>query len=241
MRLHRFYIYEHNLNEHLCSGDQFILGDKNIQHQLLKVLRYKPGQKIVLFNGDGFEYTTVLEDILESREVKLKIIDKEQNLTIPKKEVILCQSLIKKDNFDWIVQKATEIGVSKIVPIISERSEKKTLNIERINRIAIEAAEQSGQGSLTCLSEIVSLEDFFINNSSPVVVFHREGKPFHEYMNQEDQKREPVSIFIGPEGGWSQTELDTFTKHRTEMLTLGKNILRAETAAIVASALFLLL
>lgn len=244
MRYHRFYVsegvFEGNkkggLAETLETGESVRIRDRSLEHQLFSVFRFKSGQEIILFDGDGFEYIAVIKD-----KDAIKLLDKKTNLIKPNRDIVLCQAIIKKDNFEYIVQKTTEIGISGIVPILSERSEKKDLNMERLRKISIESSEQSGRGIIPSISPIVSFHNFFINSSSFTVAFHLEGDAFHSLEAEKSLKNKgPINIMVGPEGGWSIGELDMLQKRGIKILSLGQQTLRAETAAVSACALFLL-
>src|SRR3989344_1191072 len=157
--------------------------------------------------------------------------------TEQKIKILLCQAVIKKDNFEWIVQKCTELGVEEFVPLIAERSEKKNLNIERLRVIGKEAAEQSGRAFITKIHEPVTLEDALAGTKNDSIVFDASGSPLH---NSSAIIHNSCSVFIGPEGGWSERELELFKQRGVKIFSLGNATLRAETAAISASALMLL-
>ncbi len=147
---------------------------------------------------------------------------------------------MKKDLFEMIVQKATELGVTHIVPVVSERSEKKSINDERLKKILTEAAEQSLRSRLPTLHPIKSLEealsDVIVSPRAVRVALHTSGEPhLRETLNSPD-----VSLFIGPEGGWSESELTLFKEHSVKIFSLKAPVLRSETAAIAALTLALL-
>src|SRR3989338_5215426 len=153
MRLHRFYI------DKKIEGKEVFVKEERLLNQWRKVFRYKTGDRVILFDGSGMEFIGELKD-LKKEEVKIEILEEREGI-LPKKigrEIVLCQSLIKKDKMEWVVEKATELGVSKIVPIISERSEKKGFNLERAKKIAIEASEQCGRADVPEICEIQKLE-----------------------------------------------------------------------------------
>jgi len=154
----------------------------------------------------------------------------EKNGTVPQHKITLYQSIIKKDKMEWVVEKATELGVTKIVPIISERSEKKGFNVDRARKIAIEASEQCGRGDIPQIVEPITIEKA-ISQAEKAIVFDSSGKSLKEL-----DKIETKSIFIGPEGGWSENEISKFKSQNFEILNLGDLTLRAETAAIVSLA-----
>ncbi len=132
---------------------------------------------------------------------------------------------------EWVVEKATELGVSKIVPIISERSEKKDLNMERIRKIIVEASEQCGRADVPVLGSVMTLEECIMEVEEEKIVFDITGEHFSSSLIHNTC---PVSIFIGPEGGWTEKELELFKQKGAKIFSLGPLTLRAETASIVA-------
>ena len=175
------------------------------------------------------EFDAVIEK-LNNREAELRLVSEREGI-VPDREVVLYQSLIKKDKMEWVVEKATELGVSKIIPIISERSEKKGLNLERARRIAIEASEQCGRADVPVLGSIMGLEECIMGAEGEKIVFDITGEPFSSSVIHNIY---PISLFVGPEGGWTEKEIEIFKESNAKIFSLGKLTLRAETAAIVA-------
>lgn len=230
MRLHRFLI-----ERKIPEGGEVMIDDKDLIHQWGKVFRLKAGDRVILFDGIGFDYVSEIVSLDKNKGI-LKVVEKIKNENIPKKEIHLFQSIIKKDKFEWVIEKGTELGVSYFHPIISERSEKKNINFERARKIIKEASEQSGRGSLPTLKELVDFKES-LNNNFPSVAFH----PIGDKFNKNDfEKEKVIGVFIGPEGGWSDRELEVFKEKGVKILSLGTQILRAETAAIAVSSLLLL-
>ncbi len=238
MRRHRFYVKEKRLEEQCSNGSSFDLPDPDLAHQLLKVFRFRTGDEIILFDGSGFDYVSRIS--IAGKKISFNITEKIKNEISSEKEVTLFLSIIKKGNFELVTEKVVELGISKIIPFISNRSEKKDLKIERLQKIAIEAAEQSGRDVPPLLSKIISLEDALGGYEGKKFAFHLEGKPFHGDYVPTISHETKIGIFIGPEGGWSEDELSLFKSYETEIYSLGKATLRAETAAIVASAFLML-
>lgn len=230
MRLHRFFI-----EQEIPESGEIAVADKDLIHQWGKVFRFKADDSVIIFDGTGFDYVSEIV-LLNKNESVLKVVEKIPNENIPKKEIHLFQSIIKKDNFEWVIEKGTELGVSYFHPIISERSEKKNINFERARKIIKEASEQSGRGNLPVLNELIDLEGALDNDFSSVA-FHPTGDKFY-ISNFEKEKT--IGIFIGPEGGWSDKELKLFKEKGVKILSLGPQILRAETAAIAISSLLFL-
>jgi len=227
MRLHRFYI-----EQKVGEQTEITLSDSNLIHQLSKVFRLKPGNEIVIFDGSGFEYVSQII-FLTKKELGLKIISTSSRPEENKK-VILYLALIKKGNFELAVEKATELGVTEIHPIISERSEKKGINLERLQKIVKEASEQSGRVILPLIYPHLTLETVVSQQKSQnevPVVFHTNSGPL---SSVEERVGVRLGLFVGPEGGWSEKEIELFKKNNFQFCSLGQNILRAETAAIIS-------
>lgn len=227
MKIHRFII-----PDNLRTGDLEIY-DKEIVGQIKNVLHLKVGEKIMIGNGQGKEALAEITGIGKS-SVALKVQSLHENDNEPKNSITLYCSVLKKENFELVVQKATEIGVKRIVAVISERTIKLGLNQERLEKIAKEAAEQSGRGMVPFILGPISFEKAVANASveGSSFLFDSSGEPIKETsLNGE------IAIFIGPEGGWAEHELSLARSNVMNIMNLGKLTLRAETAAIVASYL----
>lgn len=230
MRLHRFYV-----TEEITQGKDFVIRDADLYHQLRNVFRFTVGGQVILLDNTGFEYLSMITSF-ERGSLSFTLISKTESKTNPTRELHVYASLIKNSNFEWVLEKGTELGVTKFIPIISERSEKKNLNVERAEKIIREASEQSGRATLPVLGEVMKLEDIVMTDI-PLFAFDPSGDPFtiehtHNYS--------PLAVLIGPEGGWSDRELFLFKKENVRIYSLGSTILRAETASIAVSSLILL-
>ncbi len=230
MKLHRFYI-----EETVGNADQIRIASSGIGEQLQRVVKRKPGDNIIIFDNSGFEYEVVIigyDNYTIICDVKKKTV----NNILPKREVYLFASIVKKDKFEWIVEKGTELGVTHIIPVISARSEKKDLNTDRLKRISVEACEQSGRATIPEIADILNLDDAITLSKSktPVVIaFHTDGEIFKK---EEFSKEAVISAFIGPEGGWTPEEIEMFHKSGMAVRNLGPQVLRAETAVVAALA-----
>jgi len=234
MRLYRFYVAGK-----IPSQGLFDVVDEDLANQLKRVLRLKIGYEITVFNGDGQDHECLINEFAKDKVI-LQIKKTYPSRYMPVHEIWLCAAVIKKDNFEWTVEKATELGVSHIIPILSDRSEKKSLNIERLEKIIIEASEQSGRGNVPTIYPIMKLNEAiehirhkFARGTSEVLAFHTEGELFQDAILD---KKNPTALFIGPEGGWSEKEVDLFHKDNIPLKCLGKQVLRAETAVVAALA-----
>ncbi len=228
MRLHRFYTPD-------LVGLNTDITVRSIEQvdQVRKVFRLKTGDSLVVFDGSGFDYECRIADF-DKEKIDLNVIKSERSHFIPGRNIYLFAAVVKKDTFEWIVEKATELGVTHIVPVMAERSEKKSLNEQRLKKISIEAGEQSGRGSVPEILPIMSLEkaiDFSSRGVTSMVAFHTEGDMFDR--SSLDSKS-ALGLFIGPEGGWSDGEIDMFHKNKIPVACLGNQVLRAETAVVAA-------
>lgn len=233
MRLHRFFI-----EESVGDNKNIVITNEQLIHQWKKVFRYKPGDSVIVFDNSGYEFTASIEYI-EPSEAKLSVTHSEQKSLTTQREVYLFMSLTKKDTFEWVLEKGTEIGIDRVIPILSERSEKKDLNFERAKKILTEASEQSGRTILPRIYEIASLEDGMNHYDIPKVAFDPTGDSF-EIAQKSLPQSGPLAVFIGPEGGWSATELEVFRTNKIPVYSLGTQVLRAETAAIAILSLLIL-
>lgn len=226
MRLYRFYLQNVDF-ETLTVGDSFYLSEPNTVNQLTKVLRAQIGDGCILFNEIS-EYRFEIQDI-SKKELRLKVAAKLKKL-VPEKKVILIQSLIKKDKFEWVAQKVTELGVSEIIPVLSERSEKKSVDILRLQKIVQEAVEQSGWGRVPHVQSISTLAE-------SIAALQKRGVSVYILDKDGDDipaDTEEVALCIGPEGGWGTLDKKVFADHGVKTLSLGRSTLRSETAAIIA-------
>jgi len=245
MRLHRFYIKGGDFTEKI--GQAIKVDNEELAHQLLRVFRFGVGDKVIVFDGVGCEYVSEIT-ILTKKDLAVKLLEKSE-FKIPSKKVNLYLALIKKGNFELAAEKCTEVGISGIHPVISERSEKKDINMERLNKIVIEASEQSGRMTVPEVFEPMDLEEAImqaVSSDARRVIFDPSGLSLRDeqsktgldcHGNTLAMTKKEVSVFIGPEGGWSDSELELFKNNNFEIYSLGQNILRAETAAIVATNL----
>ena len=208
---------------------------KEHTHYVVNVMRLKRGSNINFFNKEGEWLSEII--FLEKDRVEVKFLNKiKDSIKAANIELAIC--LVKKNPMDTILQKATELGVSKIIPIISERTEIKELNHDRAKKIVIEATEQSNQLIPPEISKIMKLKDFIINldNSTQLLFADVNSK---NNLKQDDIKRNNIkSILIGPEGDFSPTERELILANvNTTPFSISKNILRSDTAVISAISL----
>jgi len=208
--------------------------EKSSSHHLIKVLRKKEGDQIVLFDGKGNSCLGVISKIHRS-EVQLDIIEVFKKSLRSGIEINLGQSLIKNDPFNLTIQKATELGVTSFHPLITERSElkiKMTRNRSlRWNLIARGACEQCGENWLPIIEDPIKLDKWATNVESKIKILLY---PNSDNKISDFKYKDSVSLAIGPEGDFSDYEVDSLTEKGFIPVSIGKRILRAETAAISA-------
>ncbi|PSO45612.1 MAG: hypothetical protein BRC22_00735, partial [Parcubacteria group bacterium QH_9_35_7] len=213
------------------SKNKLEITDRRLIHKIKNVLRMKAKDKIELCNGKQEEATAEILKINKDK-IKTKLLERHSNDREPDKKITLYCSILKNKNFELVVEKATELGVSQIVPIISDRTVKTGLKSDRLNKKIREAAEQSGRGVLPQLQEKVKLKTAIKQDQNEMqIAFDEAGKEVSEI----DIAVDNISIFVGPEGGWSKKEKQMFEEKNFDIAKLSDLTFRAETAAIVGS------
>jgi len=203
-----------------------------IAHQIIKVLKLKVGEKIELSNGKHISAIAYICKI-DKKSVWVKILETREEKRESKKVTLFC-AILKKENFELVVQKTTECGIDKIVPIITSRTIKTGLNLERLKKIAKEASEQSRCSTVPEILEPISFEKSLelVKENDDNILFDISGSKFANNHNLK-----PINLFIGPEGGWTEDEIKKAQNLDFKIISLGKLTLRAETAAIVSTYL----
>ena len=201
--------------------------DKSQSHYLFKVMRVNIGEKFSLFNQSG-EWEAKIAKIIKG-VVEFSITKKIRSNT-NEKEIWLAFAPIKLNYLNLMIQKATELGVTRFIPILTERTIVRKINEKRINKIIVEASEQSNRLKIPQLKEIVKLDDFLKFNQKTNVIFG----DLNTNNNKLNIKRtEPLCILIGPEGDFTTREREKILKLKNIIpLKINENILRSETAAI---------
>ncbi len=227
--MHRFFI-----SKNLEGRDTLILPD-NIKHQVKNVLKLKAGEKVGLFDGSGSDFIFEIEVASSGAS---RFLEKTPNRREPKIRISLYQSLLKKDNFEWVLQKCTEVGVAEYHPLISARSVKKDFKRERAEKVVMEAAEQSGRALVPRIEKPIPFRLAIqqVKDSGRAAAFTDTGA--HEHISS-ILKYSTMALFVGPEGGWSPEEVNEARNCGLRLVSLGKLTLRAETAALVGAAFLL--
>ncbi len=228
-----------------------------VAHQIARVLRLQPGDLVYLLDNSGYRYSASLVSVSKSG-VTAEVSGRERLDTEPGVELVLCQALLKGQKLEWVLQKGTEIGVSRFVPVLSERCVSRPSKVEvdrkleRWREIVREAAEQSGRALLPQVKSLVSFEE----------ACHEAGQAALAAMAWEEERslgmgtllkeagifaasgerhgvRPMVLLLVGPEGGFSERESEVARSAGVKVVSLGPRILRAETAALVVATVVL--
>ena len=234
MTVPRFYVPQalHIGSELGLEGEQ--------ARQLQKVLRARPGDRVVLFDGSGAEaqgiITRLHRGLVTCRVDRLEVPCRE-----PRIRLTVGLALLKPASFELAAQKLTELGVAQIAPLIAERSVANVREADawagrgaRLRRIVIEAAEQAERVTLPDVLEPLSLADFLLRYKTIALVERSAVGPPRISDSGVD-----IALAVGPEGGWSPMEMTLIAERAADLASLGDLILRAETAAIAASAILL--
>ena len=211
------------------------LVSKEHTHYIMNVLRLKRGSNINFFNKTGEWKSEIV--FLEKDRIEVKFLEKIKTLNkLSKIELAIC--LVKKSPMETILQKATELGVSKIIPIISERTEVKELNQDRAKKITIEATEQSNQLVPPEISEVIKLKDFLEKLDRSTKLLFADVNSEENLKNEDLKGGKSLCVLIGPEGDFSPLEREAILgSSSVKPFTLSRNILRSDTAVISAISL----
>ncbi len=228
MEIRRFFIQPNDIKDKTAeiSGEEFT--------HAVKVLRQKVGYRIILNTGDGYDYFAEITDILKNSMVA-KIVGKEKNEATPNKKIVLYQGSLKQGKNDFVVQKSVELGVSELIFFDSKNVVEKNVNSARLNKIAVEAMKQCGRADKIVV-DYLPYEKAVERAEGTVIMFY-EGDCDYKLSNLPLAEKNEVSIFVGSEGGFDEKEIELAREKGFFVTSLGKRILRAETASIVATAL----
>ncbi len=218
--------------------------DGEVSRHILKSLRMKPGEQLTLVTPKGVQHDCVIEGSLDGA-VSVRINDSFPCENEPETKAVLYQALPKGDKMELIIQKCVELGITRIVPVISarciSRPDEKSLRkkLVRWNKIAKEAAQQSRRGIVPEVCEVLSfskaVEDSKKNDRN-IIFYELGGESIRKLL---EDKPETVGYFIGSEGGFEKNEVEKALKNGIQTATLGKRILRAETAPIAALSIIM--
>jgi 16S rRNA (uracil1498-N3)-methyltransferase len=221
------------------SSQQTIKLEEKPSHHLSKVLRFKEGAELILFNGQGGQYSGEISAI-EKKHVHVALSSFDADNNESPLSTHLGIAISKGDRMDWVIQKATELGATQITPLFSERTEIK-LKGERLEKklnhwqqISISACEQCNRNKIATVHAPQNIEEWIANSTADkrFVLHHRTDQKLDSNENINS-----VALLIGPEGGLSQHEIQHAQNNKFEALQLGPRVLRTETAPIAALTL----
>jgi 16S rRNA (uracil1498-N3)-methyltransferase len=227
------------------DGKTVALGADEARHAH-DVLRLETGDEVFVFDGEGHEYHCVIAQ-LTSHSGTLNVME-EMSPASPESplDLTLAVALLKGEKFDLVVQKATELGVTRLAPLITARADVRIREpadarkkADRWTRIAFESAKQCGRAQLMLVDPPMNLDDFFRSITDvqlKLTYTARDGDP-HADLAKIEMKDACVAAMIGPEGGWTDDELKQARANGCKVVTLGGRILRAETAALAVATL----
>lgn len=207
---------------------------------ITKVLRLGAGDRITVFDTESTEYEGTITDI-SSGTIALRVHDTRLLRTEPELELNLFQAILKGNKMDGIISQATQLGVSGIFPVVSERTQvRSTAKVGRWNKIARESTKQCGRATPPVVSEPVDFQGSFgIREQSEmkIILYENQDELLGDYMRSLTRPVNGINVYIGPEGGFSEKEVTLAKENGYIALGLGKRILRAETASVVGLAL----
>lgn len=221
----------------------------DVAHQMRRVLRLAPGARVTLLDGEGWAYEAEVIAIT-GKDARLNILSRSEAAGEPRVRITLRQAVLKGERFEWALQKGTEVGVSAFAPLVTERTIIDDLQAvegkrERWQRIIREAAEQSGRGRVPLLLPGQLLRNAVkpLAEDGALRLIPWEGErsltlgAALRACNLSAETR--IELFVGPEGGFTDAEIDWAQRHGVQPVTLGPRVLRAETAGLVAAAAIL--
>ena len=204
--------------------------NKSQSHYLTKVMRIKIGDNFSLFNSNG-EWLAKILDISKGI-VEFIIIEKLRHKDITK-EIWLAFSPIKSNYFNFMIQKATELGVTRFIPIIFDRTIVRKINKERLEKIIIEATEQSNRINIPILEKPQNLKKFLSNNLKKIDLVFTDLNTTKKKLEFNKETNKPLCAIVGPEGDFSEKERELILNFKSvKSININQNILRAETATI---------
>ncbi len=244
--MHRFFI-----TPELFASDAPTL-PAALARQINRVLRLRPGERVILLDGQGMEAEVELAGVSRAA-VAGRVLERRPCLGEPRARLVLCQGLLKPDKFEWVLQKGTELGVSAFVPVLSRRGvpgleEISPARMERWRAILREAAEQCRRGLIPALGQVQPLASVLASLPGEALAFmpwegcsgpSLRGALRAALANAAFATAQPVYLFIGPRDGLLAEEVQQAERYGVQAVTLGRRILRAETAALAAATITL--
>ncbi len=222
------------ISKDLIINDEARITGTDYKH-IVKVLRLKPGASITLFDTNSIEYYGEISDI-DKKEIIISIHGSQKVNTDSPIEITLLQGMPKADKMDYIIEKATELGVHKIVPVITERSQIRDRDrLKRWERIALEASKQCGRTKPTIIENTLNFNDainIHKDRELPLILQVNAEVSAKSYIKNSLQAPQNIVLFVGPEGGFTDNEVLLGKEMGFIVLGLGPRVLRTETASI---------
>jgi 16S rRNA (uracil1498-N3)-methyltransferase len=237
--LKRFY-----LAEKVQTQSEVVISGSDARH-MVKVLRLKPGDKVVVFDGSGFDYEAEIIST-SSETVGASIKKKCPSKPESRARITVAQAMLKGKKMDTLIRQATELGIAKWIPFNAERSipklnqKRRSDRLERWQTIVKESLKQSRRGELTKISPITSFKEMLTlgqPNQVKVVFWENATEPLEKLIQEYPENSRTICIVLGPEGGFTKKEIETARSMDFKPASLGSRILRAETAALSACVL----
>ena len=231
MEIRRFFVDQIQADQCQITGEEY--------RHIVKVLRLRKGDSIILSQNDGMDREAVIEEITE-KALNARIVAVRRNLNETKRPITLFQDLLKGDKLEQVIQKSVELGVREIVPFESKFTTVKIKgknNLERLQKISMEAAKQCDRACYAKVSEYIPFQEMLlrIRNFSKVI-YACEFEQTGQLQQALEGNYENIALIVGSEGGFSREEYAQILANGAIPITMGNRILRAETAAIALTA-----
>ncbi|ROR30616.1 16S rRNA (uracil1498-N3)-methyltransferase [Mobilisporobacter senegalensis] len=234
--MHRFYVENDQIH-----GKEIVITGQDVNH-IRNVLRMKIDDEIIICNGQGKDFYCIINQI-SSNEVIADIMSEQDTDAELQTKIYLFQGLPKKDKMELIIQKAVELGVYEIIPVVTKRSivkldekKKELKKLERWQSISTSAAKQSGRGIIPRVSEVMTYKEAidFASKLEYNVIPYEKAEDIDKTRDivKSAKGKQSLGIFIGPEGGFEESEIDMAFNRDIKPVTLGRRILRTETAGL---------
>lgn len=245
---HRFFVNPHQINWQEKKAN---ISDQEQTHKISRVLRLRENDQIVLLDGAGLIYNAQIISFF-SRTVQCRLLSRRSTNTDPELKITVAQSMLKGPNFDYVLQKCTEIGVSEFVPVATKRtivrineddvSRDVDRKINRYQNIIRDAAEQSERGSVPVVKNLMTIEELCKINLSAydlrlICTERSQTNGIKEVLNSIQSKVQKILLLIGPEGGFTEDEIKKVLSSDFISVSLGKRIYRSETVGMLLSGI----
>ncbi len=232
MEIRRFFVTPQDI----CANGEIIVFGDEFAH-MTKVLRYKVGYKALVCANDGIERLCTIKSI--DKDKAILTVDEQRVQDKKRVHVTLFAGLLKNNKLDFAIQKAVELGIDEVRPFLSHNTAETKFSVDRANKIALEAAKQCGSSYLTEVKDLCTFDGVvksFSDFDRVLFAYEYEKK---NRIKDCDLQGKNIALIVGAEGGFSENEAQKAKDNGGQIVTLGKRILRAETASIVSSALLL--